>query len=116
MKPRSRRLLRVVVDRQHLTRDRLAGIRSQKYRQRRDIARVDESLQRLEGEMRSLLHLDRAAASFRPAFEDPFDAWALDGAGRDGICTNAEWPQLARQRLRETDQRPFGRRVRAAVR
>src|SRR5437764_8690789 len=86
----SGRLLRVVVDRQHLARDRLAGIRSKEDGQSRNIARIDKSLEGLNGHGGLLLLVDRSTAQFRPAFEGLFYAGSDDGAGQDRIRANAE--------------------------
>ena len=90
--------------------------RGQEHRQCADVLGRDETLDRLVGQRRGALVGDAAAAGCGTAFEHTLDAWAFDGAGQDRVDTDAELAEFARQRLRQADQAPLARRIRAAVR
>ena len=72
------RMLPVGIDRDHLPRDRLGRGRGQKHRERGDVLRIDEVLDRLIRERLVLDFLHRAAGQLRLAAEDALDAVALD--------------------------------------
>src|SRR5690348_5697357 len=108
---RPSRHLAVVVDRDHLARDRLRRWGCKKYRKLRDVLRVDHRLDRLHGHGLRTHLLDALAADLRAAREDALDAVAGDRARRDRIGANAEGAELDGQRLGEADHRPLRRRI-----